>query len=237
MPNSIETKPNTLALGDVCSRTFLYLTTFRQQCASGSLGLNEALNALRAVWREEELAAQTSPDVHALYRKARYLLVVCADELIRLSEWAEAARWPSQESAEFGTTEGGDRFFQLMEDPAYHHPALREVFFQCLALGFQGQHLGDRAVLRDMRRSLRLGLEDVPRDRAEYLVPDAYKETQGEDYTSLPVASTVRLVLVLLGVVMTLGVLARVSYGKSVKSLKDTATSIVREEFSSRIGR
>lgn len=227
MSNSPLSAEPAVTLGDVCARTFLFLTTFRQQSQAGiGVSVNGVLNSLHAAWRAEDLEAQRSAEVYELYRKARYLLVVCADELIRTSAWSEAARWPSQESAEFGTTVGGERFFELMEDPTYRHPALREVFYQCLALGFQGQHVGDRTALRDMRRNLRLGIEDVPRDRAEYFTPAAYMETQGEDFTSMPVASTARLVIVLIGVVLTLGLLARVAYSKSVKELAETARAI-----------
>ncbi|MEO1695778.1 MAG: DotU family type IV/VI secretion system protein [Planctomycetota bacterium] len=227
MPDASQSTPRAASLGELCAPTFLFLAAFRQQTANGDVEMNEALSALHAAWRQEELAAQGAPDLWPLYQKARYPLVVCVDEIIRISGWAAAPDWPLQESEEFGTTVGGERFFELMEDPEYRHLELREIFFLCLSIGFQGQHMGDRATLRDMRRSLRMGLEDVPRDREEQLVPEAYAHTQGEDFTSMPVASTARLVLVLLGIVLTLLVLARVSYSKSIQKLVTAAENIV----------
>ncbi|MEM8711275.1 MAG: DotU family type IV/VI secretion system protein [Planctomycetota bacterium] len=213
-------------VGDICSRTFLFLTTFRNQISSLQIGAAEAEAALQAVWREEERASESYPELYERYRQARYLLVVCADELMGNLNWDDAPRWRSQENLQFGTTIGGERFFELMDDPAYGHPDLREIFFQCLALGFQGRHQGEANLLRDMRRTLRHGLDELPRERSEHLSPGAYEETLGEDFTSMPVASTARLIIVLLGVVLTLALLARVAYSSSIKDVAETAAEI-----------
>lgn len=225
-----EAAPPRLRLSDLCSNTFLYLTSFRRQASHGSLSVAEAEQRLADVWREEEKRSESVPELYDLYKKARYLLVVTADEVMRTTEWAGAQTWPSQEAEQFGTSIGGERFFALMEDPTYRNPELAEVFFQCLALGFQGMHAGDTAGLRDMRKRLRLGMEDVPRDRAEFLTPEVYEHTQGEDFTTMPVASTVRLLIILIGVVLTLGLLAKVTYSASVNGLIQSANEIAKSK-------
>lgn len=216
-----------LQLGDICSKTFLFLTSFRQRADSTDMSAEEAALALQAVWREEEAEARHSADLYTSYERAKYLLVVCADELMRTAPgWSGAALWPSQETVMFGTSIGGERFFELMEDPAYRQPEMSEVFFQCLALGFQGTHAGDGKTLTDIRRKLRYSLQDVPKDLSERLTPGAYAETQDDDLTAMPVASSLRLFVVLLGIVMTLGLLAKVAYATSVSRLIDKTDAI-----------
>ena len=212
-------------LGDVCSRTFLFLATFR--AAPPDISADEAALALQAVWREEEADSRSSADLYTSYERAKYLLVVCADELMRSApNWAGATSWPSQEAALFGTSIGGERFFDLMEEPTYRSPELSEVFFQALALGFQGAHAGDSNTLGDIRRKLRYQLEGVPSDLSERLTPNVYEETRDDDFTAMPVASSLRLAVILGGVVLTLGLLAKVAYATSVSKLIDKTNAI-----------
>ena len=216
-----------VTLDAITSKTFLFLSTFRGSAGEITMGADEAVLALQSIWRETEASARPHPAVYGSFEKAKYLLVVCADELMRTAPgWEGAPQWPSQEAELYGTTIGGERFFELLDDPTYRTPELREVFFSCLALGFQGAHAGDRAFLADTRRKLRYQLEDVPADLSEKITPEAYTETQGEDFQAMPVANSARLFVVLTGVVLLLGVLAKVAYATSVSKLVDRADAI-----------
>lgn len=223
----------TLELGDVTSRTFLFLTSFRSSLAAEGapqMPADEAARALQAVWREEEAMARGSVDLHRDHERAKKLLAICADELMRrMPNWEHAQAWPSQEAELYGTSIGGEEFFELIEDPAYRSPAPQEVAFQCLALGFQGMHAGDQRTLDDIRRKLRYGLDGVPKDQGERITPDAYAHTQGEDFTTMPVANSMRLFVVLLGVVLTLGLLAKIAYSTSVSELVDKTNEIAHD--------
>ena len=215
-------------LSDFCSRTFLFLTSFREHARDRQVSVTEVETLLRNVWRQEKKKSEAWPKLYELYGKAHYLLAVCADEVIRTSDWEHADDWRSQEVEYYGTSIGGERFFDLLQDPSYRDPdkELAEVFYLCLAIGFQGMYAGNPASLQDIRKGLCFELEGVPRDRSDRVTPEVYEHTKGEDFTTMPVASTVRLMIVLVGVVLTLGLLAKAAYSSNVEGLRAAARKI-----------
>lgn len=81
--------------------------------------------------------------------EARFALVAFADEMILRSDWSRHADWlanPLQLEL-FHTNRGGDEFFERLARLRAEHTDAREVFFLCLAFGFEGQY-ADRTAER-----------------------------------------------------------------------------------------
>jgi type VI secretion system protein ImpK len=82
---------------------------------------------------------------------ARYALVYWIDELLINSPWAHAPAWREAilEWHYYGERLGGEEFYQKARDAALlaRTDAL-EVFFLCVALGFQGKYTHNRADLQ-----------------------------------------------------------------------------------------
>lgn len=123
--------------------------------------------------------AQTVPpgDVEA----ARFALTAWTDEVVNLSEWNGTVEWernPLQLQI-FGTRRAGLEFYERLEKLRPENAAALEVYFYCLALGYQGDYAGregDRQVVvqrtLEKLRKLELAL-DVGRQKR--LTPRAYE--------------------------------------------------------------
>lgn len=74
--------------------------------------------------------------------EARFALVAWADEMILLSQWAGHELWlrePLQLHL-FRTNRAGDEFFEHLARLRPEQTDAREIYFLCLALGFEGQY-------------------------------------------------------------------------------------------------
>jgi type VI secretion system protein ImpK len=116
------------------------------------------------------------------YQNALFAVVVFIDESVLTSGWPEAAQWRKDtlQKQQFGTTRGGVEFFERLDRiPAPNKP-VREVYYFCLMLGFQGQHVyrQDKTGLEVLKQqTLSLLVEESARggpDSEQVLFPDAY---------------------------------------------------------------
>ena len=138
-----------------------------------------------------------------LFKRVWYGLVVTADQTVLTSAWSQRGIWSLQllEQHYFRTSEGGKRFFHLVEevmsDSSDAAAELAEVLFTCLALGFQGELLGERKALENHRR-LMYQRAHLPRPTApgERLTPAAYGHNVARRPVRLPTAMTLRLLLI-----------------------------------------
>ena len=81
--------------------------------------------------------------------EARFAMVAFADEMILRSDWSRRGDWladPLQLQL-FHTNRGGDEFFERLARLRPEFTEAREVFFLCLAFGFEGQY-ADRTAER-----------------------------------------------------------------------------------------
>jgi type IV/VI secretion system ImpK/VasF family protein len=123
-------------------------------------------------------AAGQAPDE---VEEARFALVAWIDEVVSVSGWAGAEEWMREplQLQVFGTRQAGVEFYSRLENLRPENAAALEVYFDCLALGFQGSYAGrdgDRQAivqrtldkLRRVERALDLG-------REKRVTPTAYK--------------------------------------------------------------
>lgn len=96
---------------------------------------------------------------------ARYALCTVIDEAVQMTPWGGTANWAQQSLLIhfFKENWGGEKFFQILDKMAEtpsRFPALLELFYVCLALGFMGRfQLADaagRQAISDLRDRLYL---------------------------------------------------------------------------------
>ena len=85
---------STTDLFRVCSRLFLFLSSFRQKVRRNVRLEPDAVAAdLQEIFDDQARAVRGDPRLDALYEKARYPLVVLVDEILLHSGWDHSAQW------------------------------------------------------------------------------------------------------------------------------------------------
>lgn len=92
------------------------------------------------------------PHYHTRLDLIKYVLTALIDEVIIFSKWQYSDEWQSHplEMDLFGKSIAGEKFFELLENDGYRDPELAELFFNCLAIGF------DRKIVREKEMKKRL---------------------------------------------------------------------------------
>ena len=220
-------------LRSLTTEWFLFLTAFRSNQGSiRSRFTHDAMHEeLRARLRAMEAAAEPTRALALDFDAIRRPLIYFADEvLIYGSEWSGQQTWPADtlEYRELQTREGGDRFFELLEEELRHSDTSRlEVFLLCLTLGFEGCLRGDADRLREKRHEVvaRLRL-DQSDDRR--ISPQAY----GRDESShelFPPDLTTKILIGTVALVAAILALAHVGFAWIEDDLVRTACSILGE--------
>jgi type VI protein secretion system component VasF len=127
------------------------------------------------------------------------------------------------ESHYFRTFEGGSKFFKLVkeviDDTGADAPHLAEVLFTCMALGFQGELLGERRELERLRTRL-FEKSRLAGSMGGHLTPEAYGRNSSLTTIKLPTVGILRLAAVALG-----ALLFALIAGDAVTSYKNRAIS------------
>jgi type IV/VI secretion system ImpK/VasF family protein len=210
-------------LEEVCSRTFLFLTTFLRSVDRAEFDLDWVRERVLALFEEQKQLASRDGDLFKLYQKAQYLLAVVVDGLILNSEWPQRYGWNLLEAELYGTHIGGEEFFERMKDAAYKDSQMLEIFYLSLAVGFQGKYVGNPEELAEIRQDLFLRLGNVPRDLTERITPQAYEENIETDHTSMPVVNILQFGAVLLGIIVIIVIGSTVLYDVKVGEITQEA--------------
>jgi type VI secretion system protein ImpK len=103
-------------------------------------------------------AAMKAPETQQIpadeVEEARFALVAWADEMVLRSSWASASEWlrePLQLQL-FRTNRAGDEFYDHLAALRPEQNAAREIFYLCLAFGFQGRYAGHDAERAELLR-------------------------------------------------------------------------------------
>ncbi len=136
------------SLSTECSRAFSMILTLGggQDLGDFQAVRSRLTQAFGRVESTVSAGGYTAEDV----RLARYALTAFVDEMIARSGWVGKAEWALNPLSlvEFNDNNAGDGFFIKLEEirrQAEAKPELLEVYFTCLALGFEGKYaLADR---------------------------------------------------------------------------------------------
>lgn len=192
-------RPRTLT--QVCAPVFLYLTTFRRNSATSTHTIQLLQTALRSEIDRVRQRCEQERRLHPLFERIFYALVATADQVVLSSAWPQRAGWSMNllETHYFGRAEGGKEFYrhvdEVLSDPTDAGAELAELLFTCMALGFQGELLGERKELERRRRQL-FEKARLPGQVGDNLSPDAYGRNSSKDMNKLPTVGIVRLVAV-----------------------------------------
>lgn len=131
---------------------------------------------------EARLAAIDAGYPTGAINQAIFATVAWIDETVMCSSWQGADPWSRQplQKGYFNTTKGGVEFFDRLDALHGEENAVREVYFLCLALGFEGHYSsadgGGRAALNEIKaRELKIlrGKDDLLKADS-VLFPEAY---------------------------------------------------------------
>jgi len=186
-------------LNEACAPIFLFLTTFRRNAATSKTTIQELKTLLKREFDKVRQSCEREARLLPLYERARYALVATADQVVLSSAWSQRAGWSMSllETEYFGRAEGGKQFYRDVEevlgDPSDAGAELAVVLFTCMALGFQGELLGERRELDARRRQL-YEKARLPGAMGEHLSPDAYGHNADRSMPTLPTVGIIRMV-------------------------------------------
>jgi type VI secretion system protein ImpK len=188
-------------LAEACAPIFLYLTTFRRNSAASTLTIEALRSALVREFEKVRRICDEDFKLRPLFERAEYALVAAADQVILASSWPQKAGWSVQllESHLFKTAEGGKKFFRVVDevlaDPGEGAVEIAEVLFACMALGFQGELLGEPRELERRRRQL-YEKARLPGKMGDKLTPEAYGRDVPRKMPRLPTLGILRLAMI-----------------------------------------
>jgi type VI secretion system protein ImpK len=169
-----------VSLARAASDFFAYVLLF-QQSPDGSRpspsGFRQQVSGLLDAFAKAPAASKVPPgDLD----EARFALVAWTDEVANSSGWSGRAEWEREplQLQLFGTRRAGVEFFERLKKLRPEQAAALEVYFYCLALGFQGDYAGregDRmqVVSRTQEKLRRIG-RSLELAREKKLLPQAY---------------------------------------------------------------
>ena len=223
-------RDDTAELFRVTSPLFLFLTAFRRRVRKGlRVDLRDVSDRLDEIFAEQARRAREDPRLEALYEKARYPLVVLADEVLLHSGWEHAPQWEGQllEQKFFGTNIGGEKYFSMANelDPA-RDTELAAILSTGIALGFGGKYRERPEKLGEARKRLyRMNAEWIA-TLGEKLTPDAYQVLPQPARKLSPLLNLYRVLIVAFGVLVLYYILAFVLWGTAMGELRQAARAM-----------
>lgn len=165
-----------MALADYFIPLLASLREFQQAPRDDAAALGARIDAL--IQRARHAAAERGLAA-ADFDAALFPVVAWADEALLALDWAGARDWPRRllQKRYFNLSTAGIEFFKRLEQLEREASELKEVYFVCLCLGFQGRYSYDRdpKTLTDIRQQLlsALGADFSAADGL--LIPEGYR--------------------------------------------------------------
>ena len=157
-----------------------YVIFFETSCAQTPSPLEELREKLIALLNAQEERAKTIGVSQEIFREARFAVLSWVDEMILNSKWPHRARWQHLMSTYYGTLNAGEEFFRHLDQLPPQWNNVREIYYLCLNLGFEGRFaFGDeRRELKDLKQRLYKQLCASGDIRQSYsrLFPEAYQK-------------------------------------------------------------
>jgi type IV/VI secretion system ImpK/VasF family protein len=130
-----------------------YLVELKLKLSKGEQISPDVLrNDAKALLSDVEKKLLEHSRFHTRLDLIKYVLTALIDEVVIFSSWEYHNEWQNHplEMDLFEKNIAGERFFELLENDGYRDPELAELFFVCLAIGF------DRKIVRDKEMKKRL---------------------------------------------------------------------------------
>jgi type VI secretion system protein ImpK len=168
-------------LRDIFADLFAYVVFFLKNCENGAPALAECREKIVALLNAQEQRVNAGAVPADRFNEARFAVLSWVDEMILNSAWPQRAQWQHLMLTYYGTLNAGEEFFQKLDLLPPHAADVREIYYTCLSLGFEGKHaFGDgHRVLNDLKQRLYKQLSAAGGDiRQHYarLFPEAYQK-------------------------------------------------------------
>jgi len=173
------TGPST-ALRQLFTDLIAFALFFREGCTERAWVPSELRDRLTALIEIQERRARAGEAPWDAYVEARFAVLSWVDEMILNSPWANRGEWQHLMLTYHGTLNAGKEFFERLERLPAGGRDVREIYYYCLALGFEGKFAlaeSPRA-LRELKQTLYHQLVSssggaLPSDAR--LFPEAYR--------------------------------------------------------------
>ena len=166
-------------LKDVFADLISYVLLFQAICGERPPAMADVRDKIDALIAEQERSVKAGEVSWDAYREALFAVLSWVDDVILNSAWPYRNQWRHLMLATFGTLNAGKEFFQRLEALPAAARDVKEVYFQCLGLGFAGRYaLGDnpeQQQLREYRHRLYRDITGSAALQRERLFPEAYE--------------------------------------------------------------
>ncbi len=164
----------------LASPLFLFLVSFRRKVRKGyHVAEPEVRAELEKIVTEMEMKSRRDPRLDVLYQKAKYPLVILADEILLNSDWKASQEWEKNllEQKHFNTNIGGDKVFQIADEIMHDEVELAVILYTAISLGVKGRYHRQPEKLQEVRSKLYRQMGEYLGDVQNVITPDAYHVT------------------------------------------------------------
>ena len=153
-----------MTLLDLSRDFFSYLVSFREQAPSGVpprlINVRADLESILALM---DTQVRADAVLMSSYEWVRPVLIVFGDEILTQSGWLHSKKWQENclEMRHYGEIQGGQRFFDLLEELDDAPEDVAAVLYLCLGLGFHGPLAPGDPKLEQIKEQLSLKLPGV----------------------------------------------------------------------------
>ena len=221
---------STTELFRVSSRLFLFLSSFRQKVRRGiRMEPSAVAGDLEQIFDEQARAVRGEPRLEALYEKARYPLVVLADEILLHSGWDRAPEWEQHimEEKYFRTNIGGDQFFAIAKELRPEDVEIASIVFTGLALGFRGKYRERPEKAIEVKNRVYRLLAEYLADVGDKITPEAYHVTAAPARKLSPAVTLARVAIVGVGLLVLYYAITWLMWARSVDDLRAVVQAVV----------
>ncbi len=188
-PVAFRSTPNPLR--NLFSDLIAYVLFFEASCGQQSPPMAEVREKILALVNAQEERVKSGEVSPESYREARFAVLSWVDETILNSSWQHRSQWQHLMLSFYRTLNAGEEFFRRLEALPSQANDIREVYYLCISLGFQGKYaFGDNLnQIRDLKHGLYRQLCDSAGDvRQSYrrLFPEAYQPAPAVKPSALP---------------------------------------------------
>ena len=214
----------TTELFRLASPLFLFLVSFRRKVQKGyPVSESMVTGDLEEIFARMDRKVRNDPRLEALYEKAKYPLVVLADEVLLHSGWEHAESWQRGHLLEeryFGTNIGGDKIFNLASELRYEEVEMASILFTAISLGVRGTFYRKPEKLAEIRSKLYRQMSEYLADAQRQLTPEAYHVTPREARRISPAVTLARVAIVGVGLLVLYWVVALAVWSGAVSDLR-----------------
>ena len=167
---------------EVFSDLMAFVIFFESTCEQQPPSLHEFRERVVGLINRQDERLKSIGVSNEAFREARFAVLSWVDEMILNSKWSQRAQWQHLMLTYYGTLNAGEEFFRRLDALPSQANDVREIYYLCLSLGFQGEYAFTNGAreLQAMRQRLYKQLSASGDIRQNYsrLFPEAYQQAK-----------------------------------------------------------